>query len=66
MTLHDLLISTGYPATELAKRIDMPKGTFNNKLKGNNGAYFTGPEQVRILEELERISKEMLNFTKTI
>lgn len=65
MTLAEFIEKYGQSATYLAKQINMPKSTFNNKLKGNDGARFTGPEEVAIMQVIADMGKEFINFTKT-
>lgn len=55
MELKDMLESSGIPASFVADSIGMVRGTFNNKLKGNNGSYFTVFEMDKVREVIGNV-----------
>jgi len=66
MTLRELIEANGIDKAHLARCIGMSKGTFGNKLHGNNNARFSGGEMVMLLGELDKIRKEITNFIKSV
>ena len=66
MTLRQLIEATGIDKSHLARCIGMSKGTFGNKLHGNNNARFSGGEMVELLGALDNIRKEITNFIKSV
>jgi len=51
---------------ELYRILDMSRGTFYDKLKGDNGARFTEPQQKIISKELKKLSRSLLKLTNGI
>lgn len=71
MQLHELVQKYSLSKTYLAKRLDMPLGTFCNKLSEKHTAYFTPDELVKIHNVLSEMCKdidetEVLNFETAI
>lgn len=62
MTLSELINKHDLSRAYLAKKINMLPGTFHNKLKGNNGSRFTGPELSALLLVLLEIKNDLGNF----
>lgn len=54
MTIQEKIIASHIPPATIAKHIGVLKGTFNNKLKGNNGTRFTVAE----IEAIEKFFKD--------
>jgi len=66
MELKELLEVSGIPASYLADNIGMARGTFNNKLKGNNGSYFTVFEMDKIKEVIVKVQGLLSEFVKGV
>lgn len=63
MTLQNLktiIDECGIGAAHIAKSIGMKRGTFNNKLKGNNGSRFTDAELDSIKNALMNIAAKIV------
>lgn len=62
MSITELIDKHSLSSAYFAKRLGMARSTFNNKMKGNNGSTFTGPEMVRVLELIAEIKKDLNEF----
>lgn len=62
MTLPEIIETHSLSASHIAATIGISKGTFNNKLKQNNGAYFTPHETDKIKKVLEEIGIDLIKF----
>lgn len=64
MTLQVLIHKHDLSASYLARSIRMQRGTFNNKLKGNNNTAFTDAELTELRTTLDSINKDLTKFLK--
>ncbi len=64
-SLSEIIQSTGIRKAHLAFLMNMPTGTFNNKLNTKQIAYhFTAQEEKQLKMILHNIAKTILNYTK--
>ena len=64
MTLEELIEKNDINQSYLARRIDISRGAFSNKLKRNNMSCFTGPELAAIKKVLSEIEKDLNSYLK--
>lgn len=64
MDLIALLIESRITNATAAQAIKMKRGTFNNKLNGNNGSYFTEEELEKIKAFLKHKATNIMNGIK--
>ena len=62
MDIVKLMIDSGIPASFLADKIGMARSTFNNKLKGNNGSYFTVFEVDKVRDVVSDVVGVLVDF----
>lgn len=64
MDLIAILIENRITNATVAQAIKMKRGTFNNKLNGNNGSYFTDDEIEKIKGFLKDRATNIMNGIK--